>query len=48
MPSAAGALEQLDAAVEEVVLERRRHLGVLLRQHLLAADDQRHLASRTT
>ena len=30
---------------EEVVFERRGHLGILRRQHLLAADDQRHLAA---
>ena len=30
------ALQQLDAALEEVVLEHRRHLRVLGRQHLLA------------
>ena len=36
-----GTLAQLDAALEEVGLERRGDLGVLLRQHLLAGDEQR-------
>jgi hypothetical protein len=39
----AGALEQRDALAHELVLERRRHLGVLEREHLLAGDEQRHL-----
>ena len=39
------ALEQLHAALQEVVLEHRGDLGILLRQHLLAADDQRHLGA---
>ena len=37
------ALEQLDAAREELVLEHRGDLGVLHRQHLLARHDERHL-----
>ena len=37
------ALQQRDAAREELVLEHRRDLGVLHRQHLLARHEQRHL-----
>ena len=40
-----GALEQAHTPLEEVVLERGGHLGVLLGQHLLAADDERDLAA---
>ena len=39
----ARALEQRDALAHELVLERRRHLGVLEWEHLLARDEQRHL-----
>ena len=45
MPSARAPLSSCTPRREEVVLERRRDLGVLLRQHLLAADDQRDLAA---
>ena len=38
-----GALEQLDAPAQQLVLERGGHLGVLVRQDVLAADDQAHL-----
>ncbi len=38
-------LQQTHAARQEVVLEGRRHLGVLLRQHLLAADDEGDVAA---
>jgi hypothetical protein len=38
-----GALEQLDAAAHEVVLEHGGDLGVLAGEHLLAADDERDL-----
>ncbi len=40
-----GALEQLDAPGQEVLLEGGRHLRVLLRQDLLAADDERDLGA---
>ena len=40
-----GALEQADAPAEELVLERGRHLRVLLGEHLLAGHDQRDLAA---
>ncbi len=40
-----GTLVEPDAATEEVVLERGGHLGILLRQHLLAAHDEGHLAA---
>ena len=36
----ARALQELDAAAEERVLEHCRHLGVLLRKDLLARDDE--------
>ena len=36
-------LQEDDAPPQQLVLQGRRHLGVLLRQDLLAADDQRHL-----
>ena len=39
----ARSLQQCDALAHELVLERRRHLGVLEREHLLAGDEQRHL-----
>ena len=39
------ALEEVHAPAEELVLEHGRHLGVLQRQHLLARDDERHLAA---
>ena len=35
-----GPLQQPDAAAQQVVLEGRRHLGILGGQHLLAADDE--------
>ena len=38
-------LEQLDAATHEVVLQHGGDLGVLLGQHLISADDQRHLGA---
>ena len=44
----AGALEQLHAAAEELVLEGGGDLGVLGRQHLLAADDEGDRRSRTS
>ena len=40
-----GALQQRDAATEEVLLEGGGHLGVLAGQHLLAAHEQRHLGA---
>ena len=40
-----GPLEQADPPAQEVVLEDRRDLGVLLGQHLLAADDQGDLGA---
>ena len=40
-----GALEEPDAAGDEVVLERGGDLGVLLREHLLAAHDEGDLAA---
>ena len=40
----AGALEEAHAPAEQLVLEGGRHLGVLLREHLLAGHDQRDLA----
>jgi len=39
----AGALVENDAALEEVLFEGGRDLGVLGGKDLLAADDQRHL-----
>jgi hypothetical protein len=39
-----GALEQLDAPPEEVVLQHGGDLRVLLGQDLLAADDEGHAA----
>ena len=41
----ARALEQLDPPREELLLEHRRHLGVLQRQHLLAGHDERDLGT---
>ena len=38
-------LEQVHAPAQEVRLERGRHLGILLGQHLLAADDQGHVST---
>ena len=40
-----GSLEQLDAAAEQLVLERGGNLGILLGQHLLAAHDQAHVGA---
>ena len=42
-PTARAPLSSRTPRLQEVVLERGRHLGVLLRQHLLAADDERDL-----
>ena len=42
-PIARAPFSSLHAALEEVVLEHGRDLGVLAGQHLLAAHDERHL-----
>ena len=42
------ALEQAHPSAQELVLEGGRHLWVLLRQHLLARHDQRHLRCRAS
>ena len=44
IPIGPRALEQPDPAAEELVLEGGGDLGVLLREDLLAGDDQGHLA----
>ena len=40
-----GTLQQVHAALQEVVLEHRGDLRILQRQHLLAADDERDLGA---
>ena len=40
------ALEEVDPPAEELVLQRRRDLRVLLGEHLVAGDDQGHLAAQ--
>ena len=45
-PHGTGALEQLDAAAQELVLERGGHLRVLLGEDLLAGHDQGHGAAQ--
>ena len=40
-----GTLQQLHAPSEEVLLQHGGDLGVLLGEHLLAADDERHVAA---
>ena len=38
----AGAFQKIDPAFQEVFLEHRRHLGIAMRQHVMAAHKQRH------